>query len=147
MFVDEDWCFQWTYTESTITESLDSWLCDTGYIPYEIENEFTDEYEIVTPAPLMLKAWDLVDISKNITDLTIANGRHKDTIGMMWEKWLEIESVSEYRSYSIYTRDKSKTIEFPSRAVSLSVPKKELTIEERVKILEDILLKNWLSID
>lgn len=142
LFIRLDWCFEGTCVQQTIQECLDWWLSMISYTPKDIEHEYTDEYKIVTPSPLTLKEWDLVDISENVREYAVKKWRCEEKIDMIGQKWLKIYSVDDWY-YWIYI-DEFDSRTFPSRAVSLSVSVKvetqELTLEERVKRLEEKML-------
>lgn len=139
LFINWDWQFQWCCKKASIEQSLKSCINVSCYSKQQIEQNFTNEYKVVTPAPLMLQPWDKVEILENVRQYWAREFRGDGHISMIWQKWLEVGMEGNWW-YDIY-EDNYKEISywFPHRAVAKceEEPQQEDKMEEMVKLLKE----------
>jgi len=117
MHINWNWSFEWTAQEVSIEECLETWLTSYTNSVKKIEDDFTDEYKIVTPAPTLLKKWDQCEILENVREYGEEKERAKNCIDMIWKWWLILDETTNlgYGIWDYY---------FPHRAVAPVYPTK-----------------------
>ena len=94
MFITSRGLFMGTIVENTIEKCLEFGLWYDRYDNEDIEGYFTNEYKIVTPAPLMLEPGTKVEILENIRKYAENEGWEKQCIDMIGEKGFKAISTS-----------------------------------------------------
>ena len=68
MYERPDGKFQGTFIEEAINVSLARGLSNAPYSPNELQEDFTQEYTIITPAPQLLKVGDKCEVLEILTN-------------------------------------------------------------------------------
>lgn len=84
-----------------------------NYSIQELQDIFTNEYEIVTEPPMLYKKGDLVDILPIAKELPGFERWREKAREMVGQKGLQIKFVYYDGTYTIYTKDKSGCYDFP----------------------------------
>lgn len=121
----------------SIKDSLNSGLNPYSYTKEEIEQYFTNEYQIVPRIPKPYRTGDLVDILDTPEVREYVKDYGELSLEIVGQKGLEIMGI-EGMHIRIYLKDKSDWYTFPYLAVAphfKEEPKVNLTDEELIKEL------------
>lgn len=108
-----------TSLAKTIEECKKDGIFVTNWLIQEIQECFTNEYEIVTEPPILYKAGDLVDILPIAKEVLYfvedwGDGTQERAQEMVGQKGVEIKFYhSDGGLYEVYTKDKSHCYIFP----------------------------------
>lgn len=96
--------------------------------PKEIENDFTDNYKIVTQTPkkyLNGQKVDILEIAREAKGFEDWSSDRKEMVG---QKGLEVKNQTVEGSYSIYTKDKTRAFIFPHWCLAPHKKEEPLTL-------------------
>ena len=116
MLVNDEEELEGTGIKNTIEKSIKYGLYDCPHNQEDFENEFTDNYKVVTPAPKLLKPGDKVEILENVREHPDFERWLDPAKEMVGQKGLEIRRI-DVGDYCVYTKDKSDHYSFPYWAV------------------------------
>jgi len=138
MFIKNDWQFQWTHGDKTITWCIWIWLSSARFSDNEIAEYFTWEYKIVTPLPQLPQVWDTVEVLEICRELPWFDKWTDLRANMVWKKF----KVSETYGFNIKILDGSHEWRFSSRQVAKCEPENEQSIQSEEKLWDTIVV-NW----
>lgn len=134
--VNPDGTLYGTYLGDTIEECKRGRV-GSNYSFEEIQENFTDEYEIVTEPPIPYKKGDLVDIlpiAKELPDFEWWGEKGKEMVG---KKGLEIKHICDNGSYGVYTKDKSYCCYLPYWCLAPHLQEEDDKMEEAMQLLKN----------
>lgn len=141
-YVKPDGKLEGMLQSTTIETSLEVGLLRAHYSKENIENDFTNEYQIVPRIPKSYKVGDLVDIldTPEVREYVkhgdgLSSDGYKKLVG---QKGLEVGGVYEDKSITVYNKDESHYCILPHWALVphfKEEPKLNLTDEELIKEL------------
>lgn len=112
--INPDGTFYTTFFGDTVEDCKKNNVCGETWSIEDLQNYFTDEYEIVTEPPTRYKKGDLVDILPIAKEAPGFEERIKEAKEMVGQKGLEIQfCYSGGGRYYVYTKDKSDSWVFP----------------------------------
>lgn len=141
LFINWNWCFEWTTSLNTIEDSLSSWLHSSSYTEEIIWEEFTWEYKIVTPLPQLPQVWDTVEVLEICRELPEFDEWYGGKKDMVWNKY-KVKSIDIAWRISCWTEYEEDCHNFQTRQVAKCEPQKSQSIESEEKFWEIIEL-NW----
>lgn len=110
MYLRPDGRFECTVAKETIEKSLDAGFSTVIHSKEEIEQYFTEEYKIVTPAHVLLEPGTKVEILEHVREFA-------EEIDMVGKKGFEIKGIFN-STYEVYDEEMNSVWSFPHWAVA-----------------------------